>query len=308
MLIAFTLLPMVLLMGAGDSPAFAEQCDGAWQETPPGSGIVICVDTPGDPSSGDPGGGDPGGEEPAECHREDANGDREEVPCANDDGGVWNSGNSCYAYPMDPQPPSDSPLWGSNDPTKGSMWQCGVLIGVAPRPPFFIANGAAPLVDPSVLAQRALDRMSLETADAQIAPRPTFHTYVHLDNWMWVPAGQWRNLSLTVSAGPTSVTATAEPLRVDWDMGAETVTCPDAGRAWAKGMTDAAKTTCSYAYESIEDPTGDTHEVSAQIVYSVTWTCSGACLSPSGDLGDVSAPSGETTTIEVRQRQTVVTN
>ena len=90
------------------------------------------------------------------------------------------------------------------------------------------------------------------------------------------------DLRLTVSAGPTSVTVDRGPIRVEWDMGTETKSCYDAGRAWKKGMTDAAKTTCSYAYERSRDPTGDTHEVSAQIVYGVTWTCSGACLSPSG--------------------------
>ena len=74
-----------------------------------------------------------------------------------------------------------------------------------------------------------------------------------------------------------------------------------------KGMTDAAKTSCSYAYESIENPTGDTHNVSAQLVYGVTWDCDGACLTPSGDLGEIDAPAGDGTTIEVRQRQTVVT-
>jgi hypothetical protein len=295
------------LVSTGMSPAIADECDGAWVETPPGSGIVICVDTPSDPGGGDPGGGDPGGGGPATCYQEDASGDREEVPCSNESGGIWNSGNQCYAYPMDPQPPA-GPIWGGHDPSEGSMWECGVLIGLPPSPPFFVANGAQPLVDPAVLAQRALDRMQLELADAQIAPGPEFHTYVRIDNWMWVPAGQWHDLSLTVSAGPTSVTATAEPVRVEWDMGAETVSCFDAGRAWKKGMTNAAKTTCDYAYESIENPTGDTHSVSAQIVYSVTWTCSGPCLSPAGDLGEVAAPSGETTTIEVRQRQTVVTN
>jgi hypothetical protein len=179
---------------------------------------------------------------------------------------------------------------------------------------WFVPNGSTAaisntpvLADPAVLAQRALGRLQLEFADARIAPGPGFHTYVHVDNWMWVPAAQWRSLSLTVSAGPTSVTVTAAPAHVEWDMGTESVECPDAGRPWRRGMTDAAKTTCSFAYESIENPAGDTHGVSARIVYAVTWTCSGACLTASGDLGEVAAPSGQTTTIEVRQRQTVVT-
>jgi len=274
-------------------------------ETPssiPGGWICVPVVNPGDPGGEDPGEGNPGGGGPTKCY--DGN---KEVPCTNEYGGIWDSGHSCYAFQLDPQPQPGSPLWHGHDPSEGSVWSCDHTVSV-PANTWFVPNGAQPLVDPAVLAQRALDQMQLELAAAQIAPGPEFHTYVHIDNWMWVPAEQWHDLSLTVSAGPTSVTATAEPVRVEWDMGTERVSCFDAGRAWKKGMTDAAQTTCDYAYESIENPTGDTHSVSAQIVYSVTWTCSGACLSPVGDLGEVTAPSGETTTIEVRQRQTVVTN
>lgn len=275
-------------------------------ETPssiPGGWICVPVVNPGDPGGEDPGdGGHDGGGGPTKCYD-----GHKEVPCTDEYGGIWDPGHSCYAFQLDPQPQPGSPLWHGHDPSEGSVWSCDHTVSV-PENTWFVANGAVPLIDPAVLAQRALDQMQLELADAQIAPGQAFHTYVHIDNWMWVPAEQWHDLSLTVSAGPTSVTATAAPVRVEWDMGAETVSCFDAGREWEKGMTDAAQTTCDYAYESIENPTGDTHNVSAQIVYSVTWTCSGACLSPAGDLGEISAPSGETTTIEVRQRQTVVTN
>lgn len=291
------------LVATGMSPALAEECDGAWVETPPGSGIVICVDTPAEPGGEDAGhGGDDGGGGSSKCY----NGDKE-VPCTDEYGGIWDAGHSCYAFQLDPQPPAESPMWEGHDPSEGSVWSCDHTVSVLMNT-WFVANGEQPVVDPAVLAQQALDTMQLELADAKIAPGPAFHTYVNIDNWMWVPAEQWHGLSLTVSAGATSVTATAAPVRVEWDMGAETVSCFDAGREWKKGMTDAAQTTCDYAYESIENPTGDTHDVSAQIVYLVTWTCSGTCLRPAGDLGEVTAPSDETTTIEVRQRQTVVTN
>lgn len=164
------------------------------------------------------------------------------------------------------------------------------------------------LVDPGVLARRALESAALERADAQIAPGPDFHTYIKIANWLWVPSGQWHDVQATASSGPTSVTITASPVRVDWSLGGVTESCGDAGRAWRLGMTDAATTTCSYTFEDLDDPRGDTHEVSAEIVYNVTWTCSGACLVAGGDLGSVSAPAGETTAIEVRQRQTVVTS
>jgi hypothetical protein len=140
------------------------------------------------------------------------------------------------------------------------VWSCDPTISV-PENTWFVPNGEVPLVDPAVLAQEALGRMKLEQASAQIAPGPDFHTYVHVDNWLWLPEEQWHDLQETVSAGPTSVTVTAEPIRVDWNMGTETTSCYDAGRVWQKGMTDAAKTSCSFAYESIANPTGDTHNV-----------------------------------------------
>ncbi|RHW28280.1 hypothetical protein D0Z08_04690 [Nocardioides immobilis] len=274
-------------------------------ETPseiPGGWICIPVQNPGDPDTEDPGNGTPGGGEPTQCQ----DGDKV-VPCTDEHGGTWDAGHGCYGFRLDPQPPANSPLWRGHDPSEGSIWSCDHTVSVLENT-WFVANGAEPLVDPAVLAQTALGRMKLERADAEIAPGPEFHTYVHIDNWLWVPADQWRALRETVSAGPTSVTVTAAPARVEWDLGPETKICYDAGRAWVKGMTDAAKTTCSHAYEAIDNPIGDTHDVSAQIVYGATWTCSGACVSPSGDLGEITAPSGETTTIEVRQRQTVVTN
>ena len=294
----------VLVLITPQPAAYAEHCGPgqASQEVEGGFGhICVSVTIPATPGGGDTG-DNTGDEGPATCQDEDG----DVVPCSSESGGTWNSAHNCYAYPMDPQPPA-GPIWDGNDPSEGSMWECGVTIGVPPRPPFFIPSGAVPLVDPAALAQHAVDQLDLELADAKIAPSPAFHTYVHIDNWLWVPEEQWRDLQLTVSAGPTSVTVAAAPVRVDWSMGTDTKSCYDAGRVWQKGMSDAAQTTCSYAYETIENPTGDSHVVSAQIVYGVTWTCSGACVSPSGDLGEITAPSGETTTIEVRQRQTVVT-
>lgn len=280
-----------------------------------GGWICVTVTVPGSPGgqqgsdqSADDSGGSPTA--PSVCH--DIYDWSQEVPCGSENAGAWFpnawNGQGCNAFMLQPQPAPGDPKWEGHDPSEGSVWGCDTDFANNANT-FFVPNNQAPaLVDPAVLAQRALGQMQLAKANAQIAPGPDFHTYINLDNWMWVPADQWRSLSLTVSAGPTSVTVTAAPSHVEWDMGTETVECPDAGRAWKKGMTDAAKTSCSYAYESLENSSGDTHAVSAQIVYAVTWTCSGTCLTPSGDLGELAAPAGETTTIEVRQRQTVVTD
>ena len=108
------------------------------------------------------------------------------------------------------------------------------------------------------------------------------------------------------NCGDTSVKVTATPDRVLWDMGLATKTCYDPGRAWRKGMTDAAKTTCGYTYRvTSESEPGVVFELEARIAYQVRWVCSGACTSTSGTLGLVDAPAG-TGAMRVLQRQTVV--
>lgn len=232
-----------------------------------------------------------------------------EIPCETEDG-VWYAARGCYiaAVPPGLWPPAGDPIYGGADPetAEGGVYWC-TRPGWIGLPEMFWLDGPAP-VDPRVIVEEAAKALPLEHARALTAPGPDFHTYIHVDNWMWVPEGQWHTTEVTVTAGPISVTAVGEPVRVEWDMGTETVTCYNAGSPWIKGMTDAAKTTCSYAYETLVDPKGDVHVVSARIVYAVTWTCAGPCLMQAGELGEYAAPAGETTTIEVRQRQTVVTN
>ena len=116
-------------------------------------------------------------------------------------------------------------------------------------------------------------------------------------------------MHLSEDVGPAAVTLTAEPIRLVIDTGNNSpalTSCPDAGRPWRDGMSNAAQTTCSYTYESIQNPSGDTYNVSGRLEYNVSWTCAGLCSAPAGDLGEYPAPEGEQHPVEVRQRQTVV--
>ena len=135
------------------------------------------------------------------------------------------------------------------------------------------------------------------------APSPT---YVGVANWLWVPSAQWRTLAKSVTAGATTVTVTAAPAQIVWDLGPSSITCYGPGRPWEQGMSDAATTSCSYVYEttSVDQPDGR-FGVSATIRYQVTWTCNGACPTTGGNLGLVDAPAGSGT-LCVLQRQTVV--
>ncbi|UUW92481.1 hypothetical protein [Pimelobacter simplex] len=210
-------------------------------------------------------------------------------------------GAYCYG-PTEPPPPASDPAWGNHDPTAGSIYQC-------PGPPItyiFVGNGQAPLPDPRVLAQRALDQLDLAVPAIHIAPDPPLATYVGLETWLWLPEAQWDSLSLTVTAGATSVTVTAAPVRVDWGLTEGSTSCSSVGRPWVRGMSSNAQTDCSYTFSTLSDGQPDgKYDVSATITYSATWTCSGACLIDNGDLGEVPSLTSNDA-IEVDERQSVV--
>lgn len=165
---------------------------------------------------------------------------------------------------------------------------------------------AVPAVDPWVLARRALDQMQLATADIHTAPALPRMTYVGLETWLWVPESQWSTLSLSVSAGATTVHVEARPVRADWNLGEGTISCADAGRAWIRGMDSDEETSCGYAYSSTShDQPRERYPVTATIVYAASWTCVGQCTSDGGSLGEVSGLPGESA-LRVGERQSVV--
>ena len=143
-------------------------------------------------------------------------------------------------------------------------------------------------------------------ADIHTAPEPPAATYIGVENWLWIPDGQWATLHKSVTAGATTVTVTAAPSQTVWHLGPTAITCYGPGKPWVQGMTEAASTTCAYTYKETSDsePQGQ-FQITATIRYHVTWSCSGTCPTTGGDLGLVDAPAGAST-MRVLQRQTVV--
>jgi hypothetical protein len=240
--------------------------------------------------------GDTGGE--AACRDRDGS----EVPCTKDGLTWWGAPRYCYAEMMVPQmPPPQGQKAG-----EGQWWGCptGTSSGLV----WWVENGEAAPVDGAAVARELVVTIPFELADAKIAPPPSYHTYISYKNWLWVESGQWHGVTASRSVGGATVTLTATPSYTLWDMGnGDTVSCVGAGREWVKGMPEDAPTNCSYAYEEMEDPEGDTWTVSARINYTLAWTCTGNCGgSTSGDLGSQLAAGGDSTSITVYQRQTVV--
>jgi hypothetical protein len=236
------------------------------------------------------------------------------IPCTKD-GFTWMSSptGGCYGTVAD-KPPAGDPLWEGHNPSEGNIVYCP-LDGLS-QVMFFVPTGQATVVDAAAVAERLLARAPFEVADLQMAPPYGFHTYIHVENWFWIPLGQWHDVSITEDIGPASVTLTATPSKFEVEMGdGSSRTCRDAGRVWRKGMTGAAKTSCGNAYEKVStvDAAGN-YDASGRftavgrLYYDVSWTCTGRCSAPAGDLGEHAAPDGESHEVEVRQRQTVVTN
>ncbi|MDP3889750.1 hypothetical protein [Nocardioides sp.] len=148
------------------------------------------------------------------------------------------------------------------------------------------------------------------TPNLQIAPPPTYHSYIRYENWLWIPGDQWRTVQASVSVGGTTVTVTAEPSRTQWDMGdgKPVKNCYGAGREWVKGMSEDAVTACGYAYEdaSASDEPGY-FTITGQLFYDVRWSCAGACSAPGGPLGEYPGPTS-TSCLTVYERQAVNTN
>lgn len=230
--------------------------------------------------------------------------------CTDAAGNYWNSEHDCYAAVRDPQPGPQHPTWDANNisPADGQFWWC--ITGPGTGAVWFVENGDEPrLVDGAAIAQQLVLRAPFEVADLAMAPPFDFHTYIRIDNWFWVPEAQWHDVSLTEDLGPASVTLTATPSRLEVETGdgAPATNCYDPGRVWKPGMTDAATTTCSYAYPSIDNPAGSSYTVVGRLHYEISWTCTGLCSAPAGELGEYAAPDSTANQIEVRQRQTVVT-
>lgn len=216
----------------------------------------------------------------------------------------------CNYFLASPQPPAGSPPWGGHSPEDGKIymkdcedsWEAYGLTLV------FIANGQEAPPNPTDLAQRALDQMRLTVPDVRLAPAPPAKTYVGLETWLWMPSEQWRTITKSVNAGSTTVTVTAEPRAVVWDMGAGSTTCYDAGREWKVGqMSKSATTSCQYTYERVSDFQPDKKfKVTATITFRANWTCSGNCLADEGSLGEVDGLPGASA-IQVGERQSVNT-
>jgi hypothetical protein len=152
-------------------------------------------------------------------------------------------------------------------------------------------------IRPEVLAQRAVDRLSL--------PRPVMNTspdskqLVMLPVWLAVTEASWEQQSASASVPGLTVTATATPVSASWSMGnGDTAECMVPGTPWtpAAGETEASPD-CGYVYEQASEAD---LEVTVTVIWQVRWAGGGE----SGSVPDMTTTA--TTSWPVIESQSLV--
>lgn len=246
----------------------------------PETGEVDCeVGDGGDPG-GDP--GDRGGTDPAGSSMCDAGG--REIPCSGPAGSEWNG--TCYVGGPAPQQPPHGPN-GATIPADGEYHVCYFPPGLVPNTycygtPCVWVRAGETLIDPVVLAHRAVAAMDLDPITIGIVPEsgPNRVGLVGLPVWMWVhnaTADTFGPITASASEGPVSVRATANVSNIIWNMDdGTTVTCTGRGTPYADRYGKQDSPTCGHRYTKTSTDRPDrAYQVTATSHWVVEWTGGG---------------------------------
>ena len=199
--------------------------------------------------------------------------------------------NQPYGCTYQADPEAQQTL-GAGGPTPG-QWVIPTCAGpgvIDPMPPFWV-TGAQPAaetvqVDPVAVAQQAAQQLGFGSPTIEMAPPDGAPQLVGVVSWLWIDPGQWRTLTASAAAGPVTVTATAVPSKVVWDMGdGDSVTCDGPGTPYSASDPNAT-TDCSYTW-----PDPGSFAITATVYWTVTWTATGA--PGGGNLGVQAGPPAQ---------------
>jgi hypothetical protein len=178
------------------------------------------------------------------------------VACDGADGSWWSNDLACWAKPMADPPLMTDPVWEGH--TDGGIYQCqpatgdGVSVGVPTMRLIWLVAAPQRLVDPELLAFRALKVMGLRRAGVGTTPSAGRAGVVGLPTYLWitdpgpsVTGPQTR----TATAGAVSVTGTAKVLSMKWSLGnGRNVTCATAGTPYRNSFGSRPSPTCGYTF------------------------------------------------------------
>ena len=141
------------------------------------------------------------------------------------------------------------------------------------------AAGSGPVVDPGVLAAEAHGRLVLPSPEIRLNPAPPRDQLVNLATWLWLDGSSWSSRSAQASVPGVSVTVSARPERVIWDMGdGHQVVCHGPGTPYDTTRPAAAqRTDCSHTYRrSSAGVPGEHYVITATVEWSAAWSVAGA--------------------------------
>jgi hypothetical protein len=148
---------------------------------------------------------------------------------------------------------------------------------------------------------RAVERLPLGVPQIGMTPYAGKTGLVGLPIWLWLEGDSWEVTSATASVPGLSVTATATPVRVVWDMGDGTViTCYSAGVPYEESFGGEMSPECGHMYErpSAGQP-DDAYPVTATTTWDITW-------SGGGESGRLTQERSSTTSARIGELQVLV--
>lgn len=262
-------------------PAFADDPVVIGTRTGDGGAVLVSVPgstgSPGVPTSGTSPTSGSGSTTPIVCsYYADGNPDADDLPMV--DTTTLKTGDWVWVSCYDP---------GSGNP-----------VGQPQRVQWNVGN--PPALQPSAanLAQVALNRLSVPLPAVVTWPGNGGTSLVNLQVWLHV--GNWSPLTASAGAGGLAATVAATPVRMEWDMGEDSVTCSDAGAALDLSIPpDQQHTDCSYTYRHSSGAQADgSFHGTGTIVWHLRWS---ATNGQGGDLGEISRTAAFSLRVEESQ-------
>lgn len=191
-------------------------------------------------------------------------GEETTIPCTDSSGGWWSRTFNCYMRPAR-LPAGVAPRPGME------LWSCEQVLGPGRTVVtlMWLPEGQGPGPDPAVVIRDRAEAVLKPPAIGITPPRGSAQPgLVGLGTWLWVEGG-WSPVTITATAGPMSITATATVTSAGWNLGdGTTVTCGP-GTPYSAGYGSAPSPTCGHTYRRAGDYT-----VTATLHWRVAWSTS----------------------------------
>ncbi len=139
-------------------------------------------------------------------------------------------------------------------------------------------GGEPALLSPAQLAQQAVSQLHFPNFSIGASPSTTDDQLVGLPTWLWLQPAAWHPITATAAVPGESVTATATPESVIWNLGdGSTIACQGPGVPYTESDSPTASSpTCGYTYsESSAGEPNDAFTVTATVSWSVSWAGGG---------------------------------